>query len=249
MNTPQAPQLGDGNQAAPLDQQSFWDAASVAPALVRYTRDRIEGELWNRPGLSKRDRSMITIAVFIARNQTDALPLYVSQALDNGLKPSEISEIVTHLAYYSGWANAYGAVKAIEPVFAARGISADQLAEEMPKPLRLDEASEAKRATTVEANFGVVAPGVVKYTTDALFRDLWLRPGIAPRDRSLVTVSALIASGQSAQVTYHLNRAMENGLAQDEASEAMTQLAFYAGWPNVFTALPVVKDVFEKRPK
>ena len=92
-----------------------------------------------------------------------------------------------------------------------------------------------------------MAPGVVQYTTEVLFRDLWLRPGLAPRDRSLVTVSALIASGQSAQITYHLNRAMDNGLTKPQASESLTQLAFYAGWPNVFTALPVAKAVFEKR--
>jgi len=93
-----------------------------------------------------------------------------------------------------------------------------------------------------------VAPGVVQYTTDLLFRELWLRLALVPRDRSLVTVSALIASGQAAQVTYHLNRAMNNGLTRAEASEVLTHLAFYAGWPNVFSALPVVKAVFEKRP-
>jgi 4-carboxymuconolactone decarboxylase len=68
-----------------------------------------------------------------------------------------------------------------------------------------------------------------------------------PAQRSLVTVSALIASGQVAQVTYHLNRALDNGLTQPQASEVLAQLAFYAGWPNVFSALPVVKGVFEKR--
>jgi 4-carboxymuconolactone decarboxylase len=82
-----------------------------------------------------------------------------------------------------------------------------------------------------------------------LFRDLWLRPDLAPRDRSLVTVSSLIASGQVAQVPYHLNRAMDSGLTEAQAVEALTHLAFYAGWPNVFSTLPVAKDVFEKRPK
>ena len=61
-------------------------------------------------------------------------------------------------------------------------------------------------------------------------------------------MSALVASGQAAQVTYHLNRAMDNGLTKAQASEVLAHLAFYAGWPNVFTALPVVKAVFEKRP-
>ena len=58
---------------------------------------------------------------------------------------------------------------------------------------------------------------------------------------------ALIATGQVAQITYHLNRAMDNGLTQTQASEVLTQLAFYVGWPNVFSALPVAKEVFEKR--
>jgi len=80
-----------------------------------------------------------------------------------------------------------------------------------------------------------------------LFRDLWLRTGLAPRDRSLVTVSALVATGQVAQITYHLNRAMDNGLTREEAGELLGHLAFYAGWPNAFSAAPVVKDVIEKR--
>jgi 4-carboxymuconolactone decarboxylase len=61
-------------------------------------------------------------------------------------------------------------------------------------------------------------------------------------------VSALIANGQLAQIPYHLNRAMDNGLTQTQAAEVVTHLAFYAGWPNAFSALPVVKDVLEKRP-
>ena len=91
------------------------------------------------------------------------------------------------------------------------------------------------------------SPGLVEFTTKALFRDLWLRPGLAPRDRSLITVSSLVANGQTGQVGYHLGRAMDNGLSQTEAAEMITQLAFYAGWPNVFSALPVAKDVFAKR--
>jgi 4-carboxymuconolactone decarboxylase len=116
-------------------------------------------------------------------------------------------------------------------------------------PLPLDKEAEAKRATGVEQQFGSVPQGIVQYTKDVLFRALWLRPDLAPRDRSLVTVSALIASGQEAQVTYHLNRAMDNGLTQAQAEEVVTHLAFYAGWPSAFSALPVLKDVFEKRPR
>jgi 4-carboxymuconolactone decarboxylase len=219
----------------------------VAPALEKYTQDRLLGEVWKRAGLAPRDRSIVTLAALIARTQTIEMPYHVNLALDNGVKPREISEIITHLAFYSGWANAMSAVAVAKDVFAERKIGSDQLPLASPQLLSLDEAAEAQRASRVEGQFGAVAPGVVQYTMDVLFRDLWLRPDLAPRDRSLVTVSALIASGQVAQIPYHLNRAMDNGLTQAQAAEAITHLAFYAGWPNVFSALPVAKDVFEKR--
>jgi 4-carboxymuconolactone decarboxylase len=219
----------------------------VAPALEHYTQAIVLGDLWQRPDLSPRDRGIVTVAVLIAKNQTLELPFYLARALDNGVKPGEISEIITHLAFYSGWPNAMAAVPAASQVFAERKIGVDQLPAASAELLPLDKAAEEQRATSVGQNFGTVAPGVVQYTTDVLFRELWLRPGLAPRDRSLVTVSALVATGQVAQVTYHLNRAMDNGLTEKQASEALTQLAFHAGWPDVFSAMPVFKEVFARR--
>ncbi|HEY6381646.1 MAG TPA: carboxymuconolactone decarboxylase family protein [Pseudolabrys sp.] len=224
------------------------DVRVVAPALERYTEGTL-GDLWKRPGLSLRDRSLITVAVLISRNQRTELPSHLNLALDNGVKASEISEVITHLAFYSGWASAMSAVAVAKDVFRARGIGADQLPSASGPLLPIDEASEARRVAFVEQSVGPVAPGVVQYTTDPLFHDLWLRPALAPRDRSLVTVTALVATGQVAQLSAHLNRAMDNGLTRAEASEALTHLLFYAGWPNVFSAVPVAKDVFEKRPE
>lgn len=221
----------------------------VAPALEQYTQGRLLGEVWKRPGLVPRDRSIATVAALIARNQTVELPYYLNLALDNGVKPREISEIITHLAFYSGWANAMSAVAVAKDVFAQRKIGVDQLPAATPALLPVNEAFETQRVARVGGQFGAVAPGIVQYTTDILFRDLWLRPDLVPRDRSLVTVSALIAAGQVAQLTNHLNLAMDNGLTQTQAAEVITHLAFYVGWPNAFSALPVAKDVFEKRPK
>ncbi|MBK4738524.1 carboxymuconolactone decarboxylase family protein [Noviherbaspirillum sp. DKR-6] len=220
----------------------------VAPALEHYTQQLLLNDVWKRPDLSPRDRSIVTVAVLVARNQPAELAYYLNRALDNGVKPGELSEIITHLAFYSGWPNAMAAVSAAQVVFAERKIGADQLPHAKVDLLPLDKEAEEKRATSVEQNFGKVAPGVVKYTTEALFRDLWLRPGLAPRDRSMVTVSALVATGQVAQINYHLNRAMDNGLTEKQAGEMLTQLAFYAGWPNVFSAMPVFKEVFANRP-
>ena len=234
-------------QTLPRPMLTLDDVRTVAPALEKYAQGTLLGDLWKRPGLAPRDRSIVTLAALIARNQTIELDYYLDLALDNGVQAREISEIITHLAFYAGWANAMSAVAVAKDVFARRGIGADQLPQASGPLLPLDEAAETQRATLVEQQFGPVAPGVVQYTTDVLFRDLWLRPDLAPRDRSLVTVSALIASGQVAQIPYHLNRAMDNGLTQAQAGEVITHLAFYAGWPNAFSALPVAKEVFEKR--
>jgi 4-carboxymuconolactone decarboxylase len=180
--------------------------------------------------LSPRDRSIVTLAALVARNQADQLSYYLNVALD----------------FYSGWGNAMSPVVVANHVFKTRGKGSDQLPPAKVDLLPLDEAAEKQRATSVEQNFGAVAPGVVEYTTDVLFHDLWLRPPLAPSDRSLVTVSALIASGQVAQVAY---RRHGQRIDQRKASEVVTHLASYAGWPNVFSALPVIKDVFEKRGK
>jgi 4-carboxymuconolactone decarboxylase len=220
---------------------------TVSPALAKYTQSSIGDDLWRRPDLSPRDRGIVTVAALIARNQTIGMLHYFNMALDHGVKPAELSEIITHLAFYSGWSNALSAVAIAKDIFAQRGIGPDQLPAEAPELLPIDQAAEADRAARVQQDVGPVAPGVVQYTGDLLFHELWLRPALAPRDRSLVTVSALIAFGQVAQVPYHLNRAMNSGLTKAEASEVLTHLAFYAGWPNVMSAVPVVKGVFEKR--
>jgi 4-carboxymuconolactone decarboxylase len=225
------------------------DIRTVAPALEQYAKGVVLGDLWKRPGMSPRDRSIVTVAALIARDQTVELPFYLNLALDNGVKPAEISEVITHLAFYTGWANAIDAVSAAKDVFKSRNIGADQLPPASGPQLPIDEAAEAQRATRVGQQFGQITPSLVQYTTDVLFRDLWLRPGLAPRDRSLVTVSALVATGQVAQITYHLNRAMDNGLTKEEAGEVVGHLAFYAGWPNAFSAAPVIKEVIEKRPR
>ncbi|WP_338141723.1 carboxymuconolactone decarboxylase family protein [Burkholderia multivorans] len=228
--------------------QTTADARTVSPAFERYTKQTLLDGLWKRPQLSARDRSIVTLSVLIARNQTVEMPFHFGLALDNGVKPAEISEMIAHLAFYSGWANATAAAEIAGHVFDQRGIGDGELPAADVELLPLNEVTEKQRAEAVQENFGQVAPGVVQYTTDVLFRDLWLRPGLAPRDRSLVTVSALVANGQVAQIPYHLNRAMDNGLTRAEASEVLTQLAFYAGWPNVFSAMPAFKDVLMKRP-
>jgi 4-carboxymuconolactone decarboxylase len=224
------------------------EVRAVSPALARYTTELVRGALWQQAELAPRDRSLVTLAALIARGDAIELPLYLDRALEHGVTPAEISEVITHLAFYAGWSHAMSAVAVTRRVFAQRHVRPEQLPAASSPLLPMDEVAEAQRADRVQQSFGSLAPGLVRYTTDVLFRELWLRPALTPRDRSLVTVCALIATGNSAQLTYHLNRAMDYGLTSRQVAGAVTQLAFVGGWPGVFSSLTVVKDVIDKHP-
>ncbi len=91
---------------------------------------------------------------------------------------------------------------------------------------------------------GDIAPKLTQLTREVLFGDIWERPGLSKRDRSLITVATLVALYRTNELPFHLGRALENGITKDELIELITQLAFYAGWPNAMTALTIAKDVF-----
>lgn len=107
--------------------------------------------------------------------------------------------------------------------------------------------AQAATQTTAQRLFGDVNPKLAQLTDDVLFGDVWKRPGSSPRDRSLVTVSALIAMNRPDQLRSHLQRARDNGWSEAELVEAITHLAFYAGWPSAVTANVVAKEVFQKK--
>ena len=94
--------------------------------------------------------------------------------------------------------------------------------------------------------FGDIAPALAQYTDDVLFGDVWERPGLKPRDRSIVTVSCLVALYRTNELPFHLKKALDNGLTRDELIEAITHLAFYSGWPTASSALPIAQRVFDE---
>ncbi|MFC7410589.1 carboxymuconolactone decarboxylase family protein [Hydrogenophaga atypica] len=91
-----------------------------------------------------------------------------------------------------------------------------------------------------------LAPKFIEVSENVLFGDIWERPGLSKRDRSLVTVAALVSLYRQNELPFHLERAVENGLSVEEIVEAITHLAFYAGWPCAATALTIAKSTFEK---
>jgi 4-carboxymuconolactone decarboxylase len=105
----------------------------------------------------------------------------------------------------------------------------------------------SKEPSAVEKLIGDFAPKLVELTDKVLFEDVWERAGLSKRDRSLATVSALIALNRTEQLRFHLERAVENGLTKEELIEVITHLAFYSGWPSAMNAILLAKELFSKR--
>jgi 4-carboxymuconolactone decarboxylase len=89
-----------------------------------------------------------------------------------------------------------------------------------------------------------IAPALAEYTDNVLFGDVWKRPALAPRDRSLVTVASLVSLYRTNELPFHLAKALENGVTKDELIEVITHLAFYSGWPTANTAIAIARKVF-----
>jgi 4-carboxymuconolactone decarboxylase len=104
-----------------------------------------------------------------------------------------------------------------------------------------DEPTAARKA------FGDIAPALADYTDKVLFGDVWQRPDLSPRDRSLITVASLVALYRTNELPFHIGKALDNGVTHDELIELITHLAFYAGWPTANTAVSIARRVFDDR--
>ena len=104
-----------------------------------------------------------------------------------------------------------------------------------------------KPASRARQLIGDIAPKLADLTDDVLFGDVWERPQLSKRDRSLITCAALVAMGKTEQMTFHFPRAIENGVTQEELVEMITHLAFYAGWPSAMSAMARAKELLAKK--
>jgi 4-carboxymuconolactone decarboxylase len=236
---PQPPdsQPGASRPSGPLQQK-------VAPGMAALTDDVLYGDVWRRPGLSPRDRSLVTIAALIATGRTTPLAGHLGRALENGLRPTEASGLLAHLAIYCGWPSAVAALDAYEQVYTARKIDTAALRVESPRlPVPSSDTARAKAASDALAT---VAPKFVQLTNDVVFDDLWRRSDLSLRDRSLVTIVALAAMGDDDQLEFYLRRGLESGLTRDQIVEAVTHLGFYAGWGKATKAMTGISRSFGK---
>jgi 4-carboxymuconolactone decarboxylase len=226
-----SPQHGAARPSGPRQQ-------ALAPGLAALTDDVLFGDVWRRPELSPRDRSLVTISVLISTGRTAQLAGHLGRGLDNGIQPGEASGVLAHLASYSGWPNAVSALEVYEQVYTARNV--DTAALRTMGPRLAAPASDASRAQAAADEWGAVAPKFVELTNTVVFDDLWRRSDLAARDRSLVTIAALAALGSGDALEPYLRRGLESGLTRDQIAEAVTHLAFYAGWGKAAAAMTAV---------
>jgi 4-carboxymuconolactone decarboxylase len=216
----------------------------IAPGLATLTDDVLFGDVWRRPELSPRDRSLVTISVLIATGKPAQLAGHLGRALDNGVQPGEASGLLAHLAIYCGWPSAVSALDVYEQVYTARKV--DTAALRALSPRLPAAASEAARARALADELGTVAPKFVQLTNDVVFDDLWRRSDLTVRDRSLVTIAALAATGDDDKLDFYLRRALESGLTRAQITEALTHLGFYAGWTRATRAMTAVTRTLGK---
>ena len=207
----------------------------IAPGLAALTDEVLFGDVWRRPELSTRDRSLVTVSVLIATGKPAQLAGHLGRALDNGVQPSEASALLAHLAMYCGWPSAVSALEVYDQVYTARKVDIASLRTVAPRlPASSSDAAQAARAG---ADLGTVAPKFVQLTNEVVFGDVWRRSDLSVRDRSL----------DDDQLDPYLRRAIEHGLTRAQIAEALTHLGFYAGWPKATKALSVVARLVHRR--
>lgn len=205
------------------------DLYAGSPYLRELRNALVYGEIWERPQLAKRDRSLITIAVLQALAREE-LAIHIPRGLDNGLTPEEISEIILHVTFYAGWPTGVQASQTAAQAFEARGLTLGEL----PEAAALPEAVTTPGGLS-DAYAAVPRLGALR--NSLLYGDIWERPLLSKRDRSLITVAVNQALYVTNELRLHIDRALDqNGVTPQELSEVVLHVTFYAGWPAAVNA-------------
>src|SRR5258706_350394 len=213
-----------------------------------------------RPELSRRDRSLLVISVLAAQARDEELVLHTGNGLRNGLKPEEIEEILLHVAAYAGFPAAMASSRRIDA-----GLKATLGVETLPDRAAAEQKSDAERdrdgADVLRTIGGAAAPiepaaglermeamlggvGVVAYRW--AFGEIWSRPQLSRRDRSIVVIAILISLGATAELVVHAPAGLRHGLTRIEVEEIVNHLALYAGIPRAVEAMRTVREAWAK---
>ncbi len=234
------PETATAAQETTTSTPSLTDLYAGSPYLRELRDSLVYGEVWERPYLSKRDRSLITIAVLQALTREE-LAIHIPRGLDNGLTPEEISEIILHVTFYAGWPTGVQASLTAAAAFEERGLTLGDL----PRAPALEDAVTTPGGLS-DAYAAVPRLGALR--NSLLYGDIWERPLLSKRDRSLITVAVNQSMYVTNELRLHIDRALDqNGVTPQELSEVVLHVTFYAGWPAAVNAGRLLTAAFEAR--
>jgi 4-carboxymuconolactone decarboxylase len=229
-------------------------------ALGDFAYDVVMGEVWSRPQLNKRDRSLIVIAVLAASGSTDELSLHTQVGLNHGLTRIEIEEILLHVAVYAGYPMAMQASRTVDDRFCAID-GVDRLPERDPSARQGDlerriAACDVRQTLSsgradpdpgadfddFVARFGEVGRVVYSWA----FGDVWARSELNRRDRSMVVISILTALSRVDELAFHVPGGLNHGLSRTEIEEIMVQMTIYGGVPRAIEGTLAMQEAFSK---
>lgn len=229
-------------------------------ALGTFAVDHVLGNLWSRPQLSRRDRSLIVVTYLATIGATSELKTHVIGAVNHGLERDEIREIINQVAGYAGFPMAMQATRIVDKAFATLD-GVDRLPDREPAP-SADDDERFTAATDVlstlfagraasdpaEARAGIVENlgGVGEMAFDWGFGELWYRTELSRRDRSMVTVAILAMLKCADELALHVPAALNHGCSRTEVEEIMVQLTVYGGFPRAVEGLRAARAAFDK---
>jgi 4-carboxymuconolactone decarboxylase len=220
----------------------------------------VVGEMWSRPELSRRDRSLMVIATLCAQARDDELVLHTQIGLRNGLTQVEIEEILPHVAAYAGFPAAMAASRKVDAGL-REALKVEQLPERRPSAAKADAERDRAGADVLTTIAGAPQPispedglarmqallgelGVTAYRW--AFGEIWSRPELSRRDRSIVVIAILIALGATAELDVHFPAGLRHGLTRAELEEVVNHLALYSGIPRAVEAMRTLKAAFAR---
>jgi 4-carboxymuconolactone decarboxylase len=232
-------------------------------ALGSFAVDYVMGDLWSRPQLAPRDRSLVVIAVLASMGSVEELAAHVEIGLNHGLSREEIDEVVLQVAAYAGYPMAMAATRVVDRTFCRiDGIDrqpARSPAEAKDDDRRRADATDVLRTLTggraatepEQARADIVERlgDVGALAFDWAFGEVWARPQLARRDRSLVVVAILTWLSKDRELAFHIPAALNHGLTRDEVCEIMVQMCVYGGFPRAVEGMHAAHAAFERLDK
>jgi 4-carboxymuconolactone decarboxylase len=228
--------------------------------LGSFAVDFVMGDLWSRPNLERRDRSLIVIATLAAMGSVEELGLHVEIGLNHGLTREEVDEILLHVAAYAGFPMAMAATRVVDQAFCR----IDAIERQPPRSPAESKGDEQRRADAADV-LGTLTGGraasdpdealaglverlgdVGRLAFEWAFGEVWSRPQLSRRDRSLIVVAILVWLGKERELAFHIPAALNHGLSRDEISEVMVQMCVYGGFPRAVDGMHAAMEAFSR---